>query len=351
MTLTELSYYGRKMLPFVVIFFLIILIIFYIFKLLFIYLQLQPKTKSLYINPVFGKIKKPLLKETTASSSADFILDTIEGQPVTATDTAKIYFLPPSYSRMKFLQQIYLMAKAVGFDTENVKHSLEKTEAIFDDGQQKMIINITNFNFSYEYMLKELNKENFFENNRLPSESEIEGKAANFLNAVGRYPDELSRGKRNLIYLTYQTDTQQLILAPQNETTNMVEVDFYRADIDDFPIISPKYFNSPNYVVIAFNKEGFRIIKAQVNFFERSKDQIGLYPIKLGSMAWEELKNNRGIIISPSGNSTINIKKMFLGYFDPDIYQEYLQPVYVFLGDNNFVGYVPAVSEEYLINQ
>jgi len=350
MTLTELSYYGRKMLPFVIIIFLIILIIFYIIKLLFVYLQLQPKTKLLYINPVFGQIKKPLLKETPASSSADFILDTIEGQPVTATDTAKVYFLPPSYSRLKYLQQIYLMAKAVGFDTENVKHILVNTEAIFDDGQQKMTIDITNFNFSYEYKLKELNKENFFGNNRLPSQSEIEGKAANFLNAVGRYPEELSRGKRNLIYLTYQTDTQQLILAPQNKTTNMVEVDFYRADIDDFPTVSPKYFNSPNYVVIAFNQDGFRIIKAQVDFFEKSDDQIGLYPVKSGTAAWEELKNNRGIIISPSGNSTINIKKMFLGYFDPDIYQEYLQPVYVFLGDNNFVGYIPAIESQYLIN-
>lgn len=40
---------------------------------------------------------------------------------------------------------------------------------------------------------------------------------------------------------------------------------------------------------------------------------------------------------------------MFLGYFDPDVYQEYLQPVYVFIGDDDFVSYVPAVSGEYLV--
>jgi len=350
MTLTELSYYSRKMLPFLVIFFLVVLIIFYLFKLIFLYLQLQPKDKVININPVFGKIRRPALKEPLASSSADFVLDTIEGQPITATDTAKIYFLPPSYSRLKFLQQIYLMAKAVGFDTENVKHSLVNTEATFDDGQQKMTIDITNFNFSYEYKLRELNRDNFFENSRLPNEGEIQNKAANFLNAVGRYPEELAQWKRNLVYLTYEPDSQTIIIVPQSAVSNIVEVDFYRADIDNFPIVSPKYFNSPNYVMIAFSKDGFRIVKAQVNFFERSKDQVGIYPIKTGEAAWQELKNNQEIVINPASGKTVNIKKMFLGYFDPDVYQNYLQPVYVFLGDNNFVGYVAAIDNKYLQN-
>ena len=38
---------------------------------------------------------------------------------------------------------------------------------------------------------------------------------------------------------------------------------------------------------------------------------------------------------------------MFLGYYDPDVYQEYLQPMYVFLGDNNFVAYLPAITDDY----
>ncbi len=50
----------------------------------------------------------------------------------------------------------------------------------------------------------------------------------------------------------------------------------------------------------------------------------------------------------PKNKTSIKIKKMFFAYFDPDIYQSYLQPVYVFLGENNFVGYVPAVSADYL---
>jgi GTP cyclohydrolase III len=39
---------------------------------------------------------------------------------------------------------------------------------------------------------------------------------------------------------------------------------------------------------------------------------------------------------------------MFLAYLDLDAYAEYVQPVYVFLGNDNFVGYVPAIDDKYL---
>jgi len=119
--------------------------------------------------------------------------------------------------------------------------------------------------------------------------------------------------------------------------SNMVEVDFYRPDQEIYPVVSPKYFNSQNYVMLVAYK-----------FYEKSDSQIGIYPVKTGDAAYEALKTGKGLIIqNESAGSDIVIKKMFLGYFDPDVYQEYYQPVYVFLGNNNFVGYVPAVTDEF----
>ncbi len=67
-----------------------------------------------------------------------------------------------------------------------------------------------------------------------------------------------------------------------------------------------------------------------------------------GTEAWSNLKNNKAIIVSaPSDQVNIKIRKVFLGYLDPDVYQEYLQPVYVFLGDDDFVAYVPAIASQY----
>jgi len=49
---------------------------------------------------------------------------------------------------------------------------------------------------------------------------------------------------------------------------------------------------------------------------------------------------------SQSGN--IVIRNVSLAYYDADQPQNFLQPIYVFEGDNNFIGFVPAVSSQWM---
>lgn len=345
MTLTELSYYSRKSLPFLIIFFLIILIIFYLFKLLFLYLELN-RPKNLPLRPVFGKISKPIVSDSI-KKKFDYILDTVEGEPISASETAKVYFIPPSQSKLSYRERIYLMAKSFGIDTEKVKHKLVDKEAVFEDENQILRVDITNYNFNYQYNLS--GEEEFLINNIIPSTQQIESKAIDFLKNIGRYPNEFSQGKINIIYLKLDFLTKTLTIVDQPSLANLVEVDFYRPDIDGFPMVSSKYFNSQNYLVIAFSSSDSKVIKGQIKFYEKSDQEFGIYPVKAGNQAWEELTQNKGIVVSaPENIEKITIKKMFFAYFDPDVYQEYLQPVYVFLGNNDFVAYVPAISNEYL---
>lgn len=348
MTLTELSYNFRRSLPFVVIFFLLMLIVFYLIKLLIIYFDLK-KPRLIYTNTVFGKIKPPHIEKPIKNTQLNYTFDTIEGEPISASETAKVYFIPEAATRFGYREKIYLMAKNLGFDTTSIKHKLVGKEASFTKDKQQLTIDITNFNFSYQYQFT--GDEEFFLNTLVPFGSEAENKAIDFLKNLGRYPVELSRSKTNLIYLYFDRLTKNLSIVDNPNQANLVEVDFYRPDIDTFPVVSPTYFNSQNVVVMIFYGEReFKIVKAQIKFFEKSAEQFGIYPVKTGTTAWEDLKAGRGIIVStPKDANQVVIKNMFIGYFDPDIYQEYLQPVYVFLGEGNFVGYVPAVTEEYLI--
>lgn len=348
MSLTELSYYIRKYLPFAILFLLLFLIFFYAVKLFFVYLDLN-KPKPLLINPIFNKIRRPVLHNASSSAKLNFTLDTIAGTPVTATDTAKVYFLPPYVVRFGYREKIYLMAKNLGFNTEEVKHQLneQEKEAVFTDQDQELKIDIANFNFSYSYNFT--NNPEIFANAVFPSSKEIENKAINVLTSLDRYPEELSQGKTYLIYLSYDTASGTLVELTDPQTANAVEVDFYRPDLGDYRIVTPKFFNSQNYVVLTFNNDSsYKVLKAQVRFFEKSEEQVGIYPLKKGDQAWQELKSRQASIIYPTPTTgDIKIKEMFLGYFDPDTYQDYLQPVYVFLGSNNFVAYVPAVANEY----
>lgn len=306
----------------------------------------QPK--SVITPSLFGKINPPEIKEATTSANFTFTLDTVEGQPVTTTDSAKVYFLPQPTTRFGYREKIYLMAKAFGFNTEEVKHKLAGNIALFDDGNQSLSINIANFNFKYDSKLKlsSLTLVSSF----IPSKKEIENKAIDFLKKVGRYPDELAIGTTRIIYLKYDERLDSYVNVENRSEANLVEVDFYRADPDGISIVSPRFFNSQNYVIMLFTETGYEVIKSQIAFFEKSESQVDLYPVKSAELAWEELKNGKGkVVAATQGKKNIVIKKISLGYFDPDAYQSFLQPVYVFLGDNNFVGYVPAISNQYLI--
>ncbi len=301
----------------------------------------------LYTNPVFGKIKQPFVKEATSSGGLTFTLDTVEGQPVTASEAAKVYFLPASATRFGYREKIYLMAKTLGFDTALIKHRLADKDAVFIDSKQKVSIDITNFNFSYQFNFEKDPK--IFESTLIPSSTEIQNKAIDFLKSVGRYPDELVQGKTNIVYLAYNGEDRSFSPLERPQEANAVEIDFYRSDIDEFPTVSPNYFNSQNYVIMVFYDEGVKVIRAQIKFFEKSDEQVGVYPLKTGDEAWRELTDGKGMVISDTRNlNNVTIKVMRMGYLDPSVYQEYLQPIYFFLGVNNFVAYVPAVRNDFL---
>ena len=345
MTLTEVSFYSRKFAPFALLFFLILLIFYYLIKVLL--LTITPTQQiTLYTDPIFGKIKRPIILDPKPSSNLNFSIDTIEGKPVTSTESAKVFFLPSAAAKFGYRERIYLIAKSLGFDTEVVKHKLDGKEAVFQDATQTLKIDITNLNFTYEYNFE--NEQQIFENTIIPPKKDSEDKAIDFLKTVGRYPEELAQGKSNAIFISFDPAARQMKLLETSFGSNMVEVDFYRPDQEIYPVVSPKYFNSQNYVMLVAYEGDFKILKAQIKFYEKSDSQIGIYPVKTGDAAYEALKTGKGLIIqNESAGSDIVIKKMFLGYFDPDVYQEYYQPVYVFLGNNNFVGYVPAVTDEF----
>jgi len=344
MSLTELSYYFRKYLPYFVLFCLIFLIFFYSIKLTLIYIE-SNKTVTIYTNPIFGKVSLPEIPNSSSSAGFKFTLDTIEGQPVTATDTAKVYFIPKNNPRFGYSEKIYLIAKSFGFNTAIVKHQLVGKIATFTDEEKTLKIDISNFNFKFD---RKVNN-SLFSSSKLtiPMRTVIENKAIDFLKKIGRYPDELSKGTTNIIYLKYNPINQNFVNVEKSSRAQLVEIDFGRPDIDTFKVVTPKFFTSQNYVIMLFQGDEYQIIKSQIAFFEKSEeqDQIGTYMVKTGEEAWSELNNGQGLVVAGTqGQKNILIKDMKLRYFDPDIYQSYLQPVYVFLGEGDFAAYVQAVK-------
>lgn len=347
MTLTELSYYSRKSLPFIILSAAFFLIFFTIIMVL-MRDPVEIASTTSPINTTFGPLPVPVFThKLDYPIGGTYELDNIEGRPITATESAQVFFIPPKSTRFSYLQNIYTMAKNAGFNTEKTPHSLEDTTAVFDDGLQRLSIDITYFNFSYKYSYERSPLS--FLNPQVVDETTIKDRAISYLQQLGKYPPELAQGTQHIVYMRYNTDLKEFEVVKNPQEANVVEVDFFGPDVigakDGYPIVSPKYFNSENYVVMSLSGLSPKILKSQIKFFEKDEANTGIYPLKTGDEAWAEFNAGNGTIVSPGGDSyPIKIKKMFLGYFEPDTYQPYFQPVYVFLGDNNFAAYVSAVK-------
>ncbi len=70
------------------------------------------------------------------------------------------------------------------------------------------------------------------------------------------------------------------------------------------------------------------------------------YPLKSIDSAWETLKKGDGYIASAEQDlQAVVVRRIYLAYFDAEEAQQFLQPIYVFAGDNSFLAYVPAISD------
>lgn len=349
MTLTELSYYTRKILPVLIIGFFVSAFLSLFIIALFSSNQKNYEEQISY-KPIFGKLNRISITESLPfPENAEFILDNIEGKPVTATTAANVYFIPKTKTRFGYLETIYQMAKSASFNTEVVRHRLNGSVASFDDDFQTLVIDIGSFNFSYKYRFED-QPDVFLSPQLPPNDEEIKEKAREFLDRMGRFPQELRNGRESVTYFLYDPYKNDFIVTENREEATAVEIDFFRPDENGIPVFSTKYFAGNNFVVFAFPEGNEKVLKAQVQFFEKDSSSFGVYPVKTGEEAWNDLtKRKKGFIITNhSSSKKITITDMFIGYLDPDIYQPYFQPIYVFIGENNFVAYIQAVKDEYI---
>lgn len=344
MTLTELTYNLRKSAPFAILGFILLVVFFLVIQTGLKFYADKNRPTGPAIQQLFGPLPPLTLQNAVAAPvGANFTLDNIEGRPTTSTDSARIYALTQEGARFSFLQTITLMAKAVGFDTQISPHRLEGTKAIFENAQEKLTIDITNFNFEFE--MKVADNPDLLVAGKFPQEDRIVEEARGFMTRMDKYTSDLAQGKTSVTYHHYNKDTGDYEKVDNPSFAEVAEVDFFKPDLEGFPVVAPEFNYSQNYVVLMFDGDNSRVIKAGATQFPIDTTTVGIYPVKTGDQAWQELTDGKGYIVLPGKNDAqITIRSMFIAYLDPNLYQAYLQPVYVFLGDNDFVAYVPAIE-------
>lgn len=344
-SLTYITQMTRKIIIFIVVggvIFLFLYIIFNTFKNTF---RPQSPPTAPVVSTVFGKLPRVKFPSQTFPSDIKFSIETIEGGISDASPTAKIYFIPKKQQSILSNTKASEDAKTLGFTLEG--QNFEK-KLLYRENNFEFIIDPITRNFSYKYNYQV--DGSVFEGKQTFNSAVSE--AAAFLDKLKALPKDFTTSRAITALSTYNGIDFIPVGKTETQNATSAKVNFFRNDLNNIKVVTPLFNQGNIYVIISkTDDKNKKIIEAKRNYFEISNDTIGIYPLKKGDEAWSDFLNGKGYI-PQFGNSKVSkrviIRGSYLAYYDSDEYQTYLLPVYVFLGDDNFVAYANAVSEDWL---
>jgi len=346
-SLTRISYYTRK----AIVLGIVGVISFFVLKGLMSFGIKQWQTSHPVPTPapsvLFGKLPKIKFPQSKNTYPSNFVLETIGGELPEASSSAKVFQIPKKLPSLLASRHAREFATRLEFKGNPI--SKTPTEYKFEDPKtslRTLDLDIVNYNFSVKYNF--LKDAEIFEEKSLPDSQQAKSEAISFFQKTGIFPSELQQGEKKVSFLSFTG--KEFLETTSLSRANAVRVDFLRSNVDNYPLLPPEFERSPVFVIFSGSKaKEKRVILAEFNYFEPNYQALATYPIKSAQEAWEELKNRAGFIARWQGKTgKATIRKAYLAYYDSPEYQNFLQPIFVFEGDYNFVAYVPAIKDEWL---
>jgi hypothetical protein len=240
------------------------------------------------------------------------------------------------------LEQAIEEADQMGFDLEPQQISADSyLWRVNDEVPGSMEMNVQDGTFLMEFDWTKA--PDFLVEQTLINETNAKQRIENFLQSPGLLPADLSDAPYTVTYLKAAGRSFE-------KTVSLSEADFVRFDLfrkpitDLFPVMTLDANTGVVETIVSTNPSKAWLIFLKYNYFPVDYERVETYPIKTTNLAWEELLAGKGSVakIDP-GIETVIVRSVELGYFEAFDKQPYLQPIYIFRGDNNFVAYIQAV--------
>ena len=182
----------------------------------------------------------------------------------------------------------------------------------------------------------------------MPSKEQALGIARGYLATANKYSKDLEAGEKKVSY--WKISYTGLKSVSSLSEANIVRVDFFRTNISETMKIVASDYNSASVSVLITGSqiEGKKVVEVNYKYTDVDREIFSTYPIKTAEQAWNDLKIGNYWPASDVEVKDVTIRQMYLAYFEPISLTNYLQPIFVFEGDGNFVAYVPAVTDKYI---
>lgn len=285
----------------------------------------------------FGKLPEitfPKSNEAVPEFSINTVSGTLPGFP----DRLKVYQLKKNPVNITALSNAKNRASGAGYS--NYLQSLTSTVHKWSKPGRNNILtyDIVSFNFSVE---SDFATSPSFSSTISPGLDYLKP-ATDLIDMLGADKSDIDIGKAKTAYYNIVNTN----LTPADPTNaQVVRFDFFQNPVDKMTIYYPVYNASPLYMIVANASTGLEVVSGQFHHFTPDATSSSTYPLKSSVTAYEDLKNGKGFIVSPAPGSSVEITGVDLGYYlGTDDNQEYLLPIVVFTGKNNFLAYVDAIA-------
>jgi len=289
----------------------------------------------------FGKLPDlPFPKKDVPTLT--YHLETPTGGLPTFPDRVEVYFMPVEKPSLLALENAKVMAREFGF-----RNDPEQRSEILFRWQKDSPISTTldmfiyrgNFVMSADWYLYPT----YLQEKNLPSEQQALNDVRGQLQRGAIMGTDLMDGKYILSYLKASGGSYQ-------ETVSQSEADFIRIDLfrktikEEYEVVTSDPKQGVVRAILSGNQQLGRLVYLEFNYYPVDYNTFHTYPLKPVSLAWNELQTGKAYIASiAQGAERVVVRRVTLGYFDSFEAQNYLQPVYIFRGDNGFEAHVPAL--------
>lgn len=293
----------------------------------------------------FGKLPSINFPQNATGKKLTYSLDTLTGSLPTLQDRERVYRMEPVKPDLLALDKTQAKVARVGFTAPGIALS-EDTYQWTDQSPlaKQLIMNIFSYNFtlSSSFLSSPLSDSP----SNLGNQNDALNAAQTFLLNMSMLPNDLDLIKTKTALLSIRNSA--LVPATSISNANVLRVDFFQADKNRLPIYYPKTATSTMTLFVANIQNKLQIVDGHF-FHQNASGQFSTYPLKTASQAFSELKEQKTYVASYSGNNNnVSIKNVFLAYYMEDSPQDYLLPIIIFEGDNGFLAYVSAVTDEWI---
>ncbi|HPS40419.1 MAG TPA: hypothetical protein PLQ50_00220 [Candidatus Woesebacteria bacterium] len=264
------------------------------------------------------------------------------------TDRAKVFLVIKSAANLLADERIKEIAANYGFIFSPEVIS-DQTYRFTKNTPLDMSLEINSVDFTFSLRSNFLSRPDLLTSNgQLPEEFEAIKQVKNFVSSADLLGSDMASASGKVTFL--KSIGGELKPAYSLSEANFLQVDINRNPIDQLykiytsegekGVISAKLtsaFSSNNAIV-------------EMDYFYRQVDYLNFetYPLRTAKSAWNLVQSGDAYVLNGKGLKEAVVREVELAYYDSFDEQKYLQPIYVFKGDNNFMAFVPAVSANYL---